>query len=212
MRAKLSFLLLLFLFLSCIISANWADVINPGEKTISYQYQISNIQDYPNYVFILHGTPNPSLHVLNSSSFSFYKLSTCRIYAIPQSVYRQVQPEEMNETQLVEFLNNDSRVARSSQKLEGSYGTVGVDNPLLSVLVILKINSIQGNSLELIKEKVVFTYNNGQKEEKVFQNQNQTPTPSSNLSYSQNYFFYIIIPLIALLALIIILIMRRRFI
>lgn len=212
MKVKFSFCLLLFLSLSCVISANWADVINPGEKTIPYQYQIYNIQDYPTYVFILHGTPNPSLHVLNSSIFSFYKLSTCKIYAIPQSVYNQIQPEKMNDTQLTEFLNNDSRVARSSLELKGSYETVRKENPLESVLVILKINSIQGNSLELMKEKVVFSYNNGQKEEKLFQDQNRTPDPPANLSSTLDYCYYIIIPLIALFALIILLIRRRRFI
>lgn len=85
-----------------------------------------------------NGTPNPSFHVLNSSIFSFYKLSTCKIYAIPQSVYNQIQPEKMNDSQLTEFLNNDSRVARSSLELKGSCETFREENPLESVLVILK--------------------------------------------------------------------------
>ncbi|MDD4811283.1 MAG: hypothetical protein PHY53_08885, partial [Methanobacterium formicicum] len=50
----------LFILVS-ITGASYADVVNPGEKTIPYSYQIANIQDYPDYVLILHGTPNPSL-------------------------------------------------------------------------------------------------------------------------------------------------------
>ena len=146
----------LFILVS-ITGASYADVVNPGEKTIPYSYQIANIQDYPDYVLILHGTPNPSLEVLNSSEFSFYKLSTCSIYAVPSSVYQEVQVNQMNDTMVSEFLNNDSRVARSDLELEGLYDTINEGNSLESALILLKIRSIQGNTLNIQKEKIIYT-------------------------------------------------------
>lgn len=198
----------LFILVS-INGASYADVVNPGEKTIPYSYQIANIQDYPDYVLILHGTPNPSLEVLNSSEFSFYKLSTCSIYAVPSSVYQEVQVNQMNDTRVSEFLNNDSRVARSDLELEGLYDTINEGNSLESALILLKIRSIQGNTLNIQKEKIIYTYSNGQRIEKPFQNQNQTPEPPVIGQSWDFYLYFVVLPLLALAVILFILIRRR---
>ena len=198
----------LFILVS-ITGASYADVVNPGEKTIPYSYQIANIQDYPDYVLILHGTPNPSLEVLNSSEFSFYKLSTCSIYAVPSSVYQEVQVNQMNDTMVSEFLNNDSRVARSDLELGGLYDTINEGNSLESALIILKIRSIQGNTLNIQKEKIIYTYSNGQRIEKPFQNQNQTPKPPVMGQSWDFYLYFVVLPLLALAVILFILIRRR---
>jgi hypothetical protein len=198
----------LFILVS-ITGASYADVVNPGEKTIPYSYQIANIQDYLDYVLILHGTPNPSLEVLNSSEFSFYKLSTCSIYAIPSSVYQEAQVNQMNDTKISEFLNNDSRVARSDLELGGLYDTINEGNSLESALIILKIRSIQGNTLNIQKEKIIYTYSNGQRIEKPFQNQNQTPKPPVMGQSWDFYLYFVVLPLLALAVILFILIRRR---
>ena len=144
------------------ISHAFADVIQPGEKAINFDYQLTNIQDYPDYVFILHGMPSPTMEILNSSEFSFYKLSTCSIYAIKKTDFNKINMSKMNDTEVETFLMNDSRVARSNLELEGQYGSVSIDNPLESALVLLRINSIQGNNLEIQKTKIVYGYDNGQ--------------------------------------------------
>lgn len=201
--------LIFLLILLSFMGTSSADVINPGEKNIPFSYQISNIPDFPDYVFILHGTPNPSMEVLNSSEFSFYKLSTCSIYAVQRNVYDEVQMNQMDETQVSEFLNNDSRVARSSLKLEGTYGNVNEGNSLETALIILNIKSIQGNNLDIQKEKIIYGYNNGQKVGKPFQSQNQTPEPTSpGLSWDY-YLYFIVLPLIAL-GVIFFIIIRRK--
>ena len=48
--------LIIFLIITLLLfpSAS-ADVIQPGEKAINFDYQLTNIQDYPDYVLILHG-------------------------------------------------------------------------------------------------------------------------------------------------------------
>ena len=124
--------------------------------------------------------PTPTMEILNSSEFSFYKLSTCSIYAIKKTDFNKINWTKMNDTEVETFLMNDSRLARSNLELEGQYGSVSIDNPLESALVLLRINSIQGNNLEIQKTKIVYTYDNGQSVEKTFQNQNQTPEPSTS--------------------------------
>lgn len=202
-------ILIFLLILVSVTGISSADVINPGEKNIPFSYQLSNIQDYPDYVFILHGTPNPSMEVLNSSEFSFYKLSTCSIYAVPVSVFNQMQVYQMDDSRVSEFLNNDTRVARSTLKLEGTYGTVKEGDSLESALIVLNIKSIQGNNLDIQKEKVIYSYSDGQKIEKPFQNQNQTPEPSIMGPSWDSYLYFILLPLIALLAVVFIVIRRR---
>jgi hypothetical protein len=204
-----SIILIFLLIVVSITGTSSADVITPGEKNIPFSYQLSNIQDYPDYVFILHGTPNPSIEVLNSSEFSFYKFSTCSIYAVPGTVFNQMQLNEMNDTQVSEFLTSDTRVARSALKLEGSYGNVNEGNPLQSALIILNIKSLQGNNLDIQKEKVIYTYSNGQKVEEPFQSQNQTPEPTISGQSWDSYIYFIVLPIIAL-ALILFIIIRRR--
>lgn len=207
---KTALLFMLVFVISFLILPVSADVINPDEKNIPFSYQLINIQDYPDYVFILHGTPNPSLEFLNSSEFSFYKLSTCSIYAVPRTVFDSVQLSQMDDKQVELFLNNDSRVARSNLTLRGLYGTVNVADTLESALVMLKINSIQGNSMDIQKEKVIFTYNNGQKIEKPFMTQNQTPEPGAPPSTWDSYVYYIIAPILAISALLLILFRRKN--
>jgi hypothetical protein len=199
----------MFLMICSLIPLVSADVINPGEKSIPFSYELSNIQDYPDYMFILHGTPNPSMEVLNSSEFSFYKLSTCSIYAVPRTIFNSVQMGQMNDTEMEEFLNNDSRVARSNITLDGLYGTVNVANSLESALIILKINSVQGNILDIQKEKIIYTYSNGQKVEKPFQSQNETPEPTTPGPSWDSYIYFIVLPILALAAIIFIIIRRR---
>lgn len=201
--------ILFLLLILASLGTSWADVIEPGEKNVPFTYQIINIQDYPDYVLILHGTPNPSYELLNSSEFSFYKLSVCSIYAVPDEVFKSVKLDEMNDTQIDEFLNNDSRVARSNISLDGLYGTVNVANPLESALIQLKINSIQGDNLDIQKEKIIYYYNNGQKVEKPFQSQNQIPEPTAPGPSWDYYVYFIVLPILALAAIFYI-IMRRR--
>jgi hypothetical protein len=148
------------------------------------------------------------MEILSSSEFSFYKLSICSIYAIKKSDFNKINWTNMNETEVETFLMNDSSVARSNIQLEGQYGSVSVDNPLETALILLRINSIQGNNLEIQKTKIVYGYNNGQHIEAKFQNQNQTPPPT-NQNPLINYIYYLIVPIIAAIILIYIIAKRK---
>jgi hypothetical protein len=82
-------------------------------------------------------------------------------------------------------------------------------NPLESALVLLRIDSIQGNNLKIQKTKVIYGYSGGQKIEKTFQNQNETPESSLPESSYLNYIYYILLPLVAVVVLIYVLKKRK---
>ena len=201
-------ILVVLLILGSIGTAT-ADVIEPGQKNVPFSYQITNIQDYPDYVFILHGTPNPSAEILTSSEFSFYKLSTCSVYAVPRTVFDSAKMDQMDETEIEDFLKNNTRVASSNLTLEGMFGTVNVADPLESALILLEFNSIKDNNLDIKKTKIIYNYSNGQKVEKPFQSQNQIPEPTTPGPSWEFYLYFIALPIVAL-ATIFIIVLRRK--
>jgi hypothetical protein len=210
MKSRFYFLMALlsvFLFLTPVA---FADVIEPGQKVITYDYKLTNIDNFPDFVFILHGSPNPSLEILNSSVFNFYKLSTCSIYAVPKTVFNNVQIDKMNESQVEEFLNNDSRVARSNLELDGIYKTVSSNDPLNSALVLLEIKSINDTHLYIQKTRVIYGYSDGKNDEKTFIVQNETPEHSDNGSAPVNYIYYLLLPILAIIIVSAYIIHRKR--
>ena len=210
MKSRFYFLMALLSVFLFLTPAAFADVIEPGQKVITYDYKLTNIDNFPDFVFILHGMPNPSLEILNSSVFNFYKLSTCSIYAVPKTVFNNVQLDKMNESQVEEFLNNDSRVARSNLELEGIYKTVSSNDPLNSALVLLEIKSINDTNLDIQKTRVVYGYSDGKNDEKPFIVQNETPEHSDNGPEPVNYIYYLLLPILAIIIVSAYIIYRKR--
>ncbi len=210
MKKKIVFSFISLLFLLSITSVAFADVIEPGMKEIKYYYKVSNIDNYPEYIFLAHGTPSPIMEIVNSSEFSFYKFSTVSIYALKKSDFNENELKNMDDGELENFFKNDPRVIRSDIELQGSYKNVVIANPLDKALVVLEIKSIKENKLEIEKSKVVYAYVDGTLEEEKFKDQNTTPEPSKNsVSFWSDQLFYIIIPILAIIAIGLILIARR---
>jgi hypothetical protein len=202
-------ILVLIIFLS-FSSVSYADVIQPGMKDVKIYYQINNIQNYPDYVFLIRGTPSPSLEIINSSEFTFYKLSTVSIYAVSKRSFNENELKNMDDTQLGNFLNS-SNVIKSNIKLQGSSKNINIDNPLEKILLTLNINSIDNNTMNITKSKITYIYNDGSTGEETFKDQNSTPEPSKNdTSFWANNLFFIILPLLAIIALAGIIIKRSK--
>jgi len=201
---KISIILSLYIMIfTALIPAAFADVIEPGMKNINYNYKISNIDDYPEYIFLAHGVPSPSLEIITSKEFSFYKLSTVSIYAVKKSDLNEEELKNMDDLQ--NFFNNNSKLISSDIKLDGSYGNIGMDNPLDNVLLELEITSINDNKMNIKKSKVIYTYSDGSTQEELIENQDVLPEPSKN-SISNIYF---LIPVLAITAIGIIFISRK---
>jgi len=210
MKTRVSILLLLMLILTFYPSNVCADVIEPGMKEIKNYYKISNINDYSDYVFLIHGNPSPTYEIINSSKFSFYKLSQISIYAVKKSNFNEEDLKDKSDAEIQDYFKNNPEVIHSNLELDGLYGTVKIDNPLDSAVTILRIVSLNESELEIEKSKIIYVYKDGSLEEKIFKNQNDTPQPSPNTSPSFfAEFWYFILPVLAIAAIGLILVSRR---
>lgn len=209
MKYKIHVLLLLITLLT-FSSVSYADVVEPGMKNIKIYYETNNTQNYPDYVFLIHGNPSPSLEIINSSEFSFYKLSTVSIYAISKSNFNENELN-MGDSAINNFLQNNNDLIKSDIVLEGASKSVSINDPLEKIIITLNINSINGKTLNITKSKVTYIYNDGSTEEETFKDQNSTPEPSKNsTSFWVNNLFYIILPLLAIIAIVVIIIKRLK--
>lgn len=199
------FLILMVIFCLYPLASVSADVINPGEKEVPLYYQITNINSYQDYVFLLHGNPSPSLLLLNSSEFGFYKLSTATIYAFPKSDFNNSQ---LNSTEQDDFFKNNSKLIPSNLTLEGSLGTVNQTSSLQKVLVELEITSINQTALKIKKTRAIYYYQNGSTKTVNFTDQNVT-APSDTPTNTTDLLWYFLLPLVAVVA-ILLLVLRRR--
>lgn len=196
-------LLLSILILVSFSSVAYADVIEPGMKNVKLYYQVSNIQDYPDYVFLIHGDPSPSLEIINSSKFSFYKLSTVSIYALNKKDFNEINLKTMDDLEIQNVFKNNHDVIKSDIVLRGASKTVSISNPLEEMLITLNIESINDTGMNIKKSKVTYRYNDGSVQEELFKDQNSIPEPSKKNDLDNNL-FYVAIPLLAIIALIII--------
>lgn len=211
MKSKISLLIIVVLILAFNISSAYADVIEPGKKEIKLSYKISNINSFPMYVFLLHGSPSPQYEILNASEFSFYKLSTASIYAVKRSSFNMDSLNQNNQGVVEDFFKNNSNVIHSNLELEGSYGTVDQNNQLNGALIVLEIVSVNENALEIEKSKIIFSFTDGTTQEKAFKAGNTTPVPTKTKQIAIiDYLWYLILPLLAAIAIICILLYRRK--
>lgn len=206
MKNKLVVSIISIFILSVTLPVAFADIIEPGMKEVKFHYTISNIDKYPDYVFLIHGTPSPTYEIINSSEFSFYKLSTVSVYAIKKTNFNET--ELSGSANFDSYFKNNPDIIKSNIKLDGSYKQVNINDPLEKAHVILDITSINGSTMEINKSKVIFTYTDGTSQEERFKNQNTTPEPSnkSNLALE---LWYIVIPILAIIAIVIIIISRK---
>jgi hypothetical protein len=210
MKVGTALLITALFFFAFTLQAVGADVVEPGKKEISYYYQISNITSYPDYIFLLHGSPSPSYQVLNSSEFSFYKFSTVSVYAVRKSDFNQVELENMNASQIDSYFKNNIQVIPSNTVLKGTYGTFSSTNPLEKVLIVMEIVSLNSTHLELKKYLAKYVYSDGTVKEAYFQDQNTTPTPPDGSARWSGNWWYFALPLAALIGIITVILRNRK--
>ena len=204
MKHKIIILISFILALSFFSQAVSADLIIPGTKEINWCYEISNIDDYPSYIFIYNEERVSGHGVINQEDcFNFYKIGLTKIYAI--------STEEFNETELNSefFKENNPKLLESNIQL-GAFGSVQENDPLEKAVISLEIQSLTENDFNIQKSKIIYTYNNGTTEEKIFESQEVTPEPSRTaiLPWWFAKSWHIILPTAAIV-LIIILLTRR---
>jgi len=211
MKSKLFILFTLILILMLFPSNVFADLIVTGTKAVGFCYEISNIDDYPDYVFLLHGEPMLSYEIINPGEcFSFYKLGTVSIYAVKEYNFNEDELKGKDYREVQNYFTGDPRVISSDIQLT-SYGTVPENDPLEKAATILEITSLDENNLEIQKSKIIYTYTDGTSEEKDFQLQDIMPEPSRKVTLPWWFvrFWYVILPIIAIAVIALILLLRR---
>ena len=205
MRNKLIILFAFVLVFSVFPQVVSADLMIPGTKSVNWCYEISNINDYTNYVFVFNEERVTGHEVINQGDcFSFYKIGLTSIYAIPKT--------EFNESELNRefFEENNPKLIKSNIQLN-AFGSVQENDPLQKAVITLDVQSLSENSFDIQKSKVTYTYTDGTSEEKVFQSQGTMPEPSKTaiLPWWFAKFWYVILPIVAIALIGIILLIRR---
>ncbi|MCX6811470.1 MAG: hypothetical protein NT039_02140 [Candidatus Berkelbacteria bacterium] len=194
-----------------------ADILEPGMKEIDYCFQVENIKDYSEYVFLSYFQEPVGGHkVINQGDcVSFYKFSNPTIYAIKKGDFNENEIGSTDEQEKNYFQNNKKLIA-SGLSIK-SIGSVKENDPRQKVVDVYKIESLDSALLKIFPLKVIYTYTDGTSEEKIYQSQpNSTETPKrpepskkTFLPYWFSIIWYIVLPLIALIIIIAILIYRR---
>ena len=205
MRNKLIILFAFVLVFSVFPQVVSADLMIPGTKSVNWCYEISNINDYTNYVFVFNEERVTGHEVINQGDcFSFYKIGLTSIYAIPKT--------EFNESELNRefFEENNPKLIKSNIQLN-AFGSVQENDPLQKAVITLDVQSLSENSFDIQKSKVTYTYTDGTSEEKVFQSQGTMPEPSKTaiLPWWFAKFWYVILQIVAIALIGIILLIRR---
>lgn len=200
-------LLVMVLVLVFVLSLTpvYGDVLEPGQKTVPIYYVLENMNQYPGYVFLLHGDPSPDFMILNSSPFTFYKFSVASIYAVDKSQFNPEELMALNTTQVEGFFQNNTRLLRSNHQLRSIYGTVKDTNPLDNATIMLKVVALDEDGLEIRKDRIIFGYHDGQSLSRSFVEQNSTPASPRD---DDNLYWYYLLPILAALAIILILLYR----
>lgn len=207
--------LALILLIPSIVSA---DILEPGMKEVDYCFQLENIKNYPEYVFLSYFQEPVGGHkVINQGDcVSFYKFSNPTIYAIKRSNFNENEIGSTDEEEKNYFQNNKELIA-SGLNIK-SIGSVKENDPRQEVIDVYKIDSLDSTSLKISPLKVIYKYTDGTSEEKIYQSQpNSTATPQrpessrkTSLPYWFSIIWYIALPLVALIIIIAILISRRK--
>lgn len=189
-----------------------ADIVPLDRKPVDSTFKISNLGDYPDYLFLLHGKPLPTYELIKAGEpFSIYKLGAASIYAIKKSDFDELELSENTPPESEKFFQDNPKLISSDLKLK-SHPTVAKDDPLEKAVTYLRIDSLKENEFKIVKTKVVYTYEDGASEEKTFKSDDTIPEPSKKQSKESGLpgwfrsFWFIVLPVAALIGIIFILV------
>jgi hypothetical protein len=206
----LSFILTLFL-----VNLVSADMVSPGEKYIQYTFEIENLVDYSDHLFILYGEIGTREIIEIGQEFNFYKYSSPYIYAIKKTDFDLEKFEQLKEGDykiMETYFATNPDLIKSDLQLN-HYGVVSEFNPLDKAKDILRIEYLDDGSFLLVKDRVIYTYNDGMSETKSYSSSDVEPSrdvylPSWTLSVV--FLIGVLISLAALVTIIVLVVKKVR--
>ncbi len=179
--------LIVLLFSLTLVSA---DMITPGEKTISIENKITNIHDFPEYIFVSTGRLGDvgkynemcGLELVGDDGVILgggYKFCSFSVYAVKE--------QEFNE----EILNS------------GNVNEINNYLDLYATEVVQNVRFSESASLSDTRELILNSYSIKLEEPSIEPN---------NIEIERNYlvYFYILVPIFALIIIAVVLIKRRK--
>lgn len=176
--------LVLSFFIICLFVVPFAsaDLIVPGIIGLSIENKITNINEFPNYMFVSYGAPMCRLTVLGETGIIplDYKFCSLSIYAIKKTDFNESYLRSLDKKELLAYLDSDE-----AEKVISGIGTYK------EIAITSNIKSITNYySIELDKIK----------------------TFPDKTEIRKNIFFYlyVIIPTVTLIVIILLLKKRRK--
>ncbi len=184
-----------------------ADVIEPGFKGISIENKITNIQDFPDYVFVSAGNNGimPSqcpVYKIDSDGIlrgQYYKLCSIAVYAIKKSDFDEKSLIKNNT-----YSMNESDRAVYDNYLKDFFSSSKAKEVISGIFTSTTVPELSTQE-KIYKEYSVSLTENASKTDKI-------TTPSNTKVQRNNLIYiYIIAPIIALAIILCFVFRRKRF-
>ncbi|GAB3986851.1 hypothetical protein GCM10028807_05140 [Spirosoma daeguense] len=177
---------LLGLILANVVACAWADVIPNGQRSVSYCFRLANINQYPEYVFIVYYPfPTPNYSVIKPSDCAhFYHLSRPVICAITKDhfcedslrMYQQAR-DRNDRNKLQHYFESNASMIRSNVKIR-AVSTRSKTDPVKAIEDVLTIKKVSATTLQITYDNVVYTYDDGTTEKRPYIQQDIRPAPT----------------------------------
>jgi len=169
---------ILLLLIGLVIAPAAADVIPPGQKTVSSCFEIGNTGEYPDYLFIAFPLSMSGGYAVMKPGdcVSFYKFASPSLYAVKRDAFNETAAGEGGQISS-NYFSSDPGVIPSGIAIRGS-ATVAENSPVKSISTIYTITSVNPTRLGIIPARERYTYTDGRTEEKPLLPEETTVAPA----------------------------------
>jgi len=198
--------------------AAMADILPPGQKGVSSCFSITNLESFPDYVFLVFdGEPMGGFSVMKSNTDcrGFYKFSSPSMFAIAKDKF---DPAEIGDTLTAQqkYITTNPNLIPAINGIPMGPSSLPVSDPRDKVVNLLIIQEIKddavGGQLITAQNKIQYTYEDGTTETIDYEPQNEKPRPaiSKFMSTYGQKIWYIVLPLFALFVIAAVLLRKKK--
>ncbi|MCX6744657.1 MAG: hypothetical protein NTX82_03995 [Candidatus Parcubacteria bacterium] len=212
--------------------------IVPGQKqALTYCFEIDNLNQYPEQIFIYFQSSSHAQIIsdevcLRYISFHSLAVYSSEIYAVSKAKFNRQEFNNLYNISLPTEMTEEAAHIRAANVMERqNYKNHLADNPdwrradyrfnylafiakndsLKEVRDVFNISQFDQTNFKIQNSKVIYTYDNGQVEEKKYQEQGIRPQHSQRpiLPWWVSSFWYIIVSVLLVIVIIVSLVIRK---